>query len=188
MENKNIPVTMDENEKNFFKDLLKNTPDDFKMVEWGSGGSTLMFIEYFSGNRKLISIEHNPDWFDKVNEAVKNEKNIDNFDYYFIPPLVKLDFYGYGIPNEENPCFNEEYICPEIFDDIKIYDADIFLVDGISRGAVLATIYAKAQRRNSCRIFLHDYRGRENWYNWVGNIYKGGIEIITNTLAEFKLN
>lgn len=181
--NKTLPVTMNADEVDYFKKLLSELPPAAKMVEWGSGGSTELFLDYFGPGRQLISIEHNQEWYDKVTKAVENHPNRKNLTYLFIPPEVDLRFYGYGVPNEENPCFNQEYINPELaFDDVKIWDANIFLIDGISRGACLATVAVKSIFKES-KVFIHDYKGREKWYDWATGLYTKK-EIVASTLTK----
>lgn len=186
---------MEEDEISFFKDLMVNKKPGTKMVEWGSGGSTMMFLPYFSTG-KLISVEHNPEWWDKVVSAIGDsglpKETLDNFLYCFIPPtymggVVNPSFYGYGVPFEENPCFASRYIDPET-GDTKIWDSDIYFVDGICRGPILATIAVKARNRDA-DIFVHDYYGpenREGWYNWASCMY-GSVEKVGTTLARLKL-
>lgn len=186
---------MEEDEIAFFKDLMSNKPPGTKMVEWGSGGSTMMFLPYFSTG-KFVSIEHNPEWWDKVVTAIKDsyltEETLGNFLYCLIPPtyiggVVNPSFYGYGVPFEENPCFASHYIDPER-DEAGIWDSDIYLVDGICRGPILATIALRARNRNA-DIYIHDYYGpekREDWYNWASSFY-GSVEKVGTTLARLKL-
>lgn len=180
-----LDVTMNADEIDYFKQFLSDMKPGTKFIEWGSGGSTTLFIDYFA-DKKLISIEHNEAWYDKVNEALNDEPNRENFHYLFIPPKQPLDFYGYGIPKEENPTFNDEYINPETaFEDVSIWDADVYLVDGISRGACLATVFAKAKNRNAT-VFIHDHAGREDWYRWAVNLYPK-VEQVGSTLLMLKM-
>lgn len=183
---------MDAVEIEYFEQLMKNKPEGTKMVEWGSGGSTVMFIPYFETG-ELISIEHNEEWFDKVSAELNTGKYSDNalanFTYCFIPPSylekpVDKRFYGYGVPYEENPCFAKAYINPGV----RVWDANIYLVDGICRGAILATLYAKALKPDA-DIYIHDYYGperREGWYDWASSLYSR-IEKIGTTLARLTI-
>ncbi len=54
--------------------LEKNMPPQAKIFEWGSGGSTLFFARRSSS---VVTIENNPDWYNKINQIIKNE-NITN--------------------------------------------------------------------------------------------------------------
>lgn len=183
---------MDAVEIEYFEQLMKNKPEGTKMVEWGSGGSTVMFLPYFETG-ELISIEHNEEWFNKVTAELATgkypEAALVNFTYCLMEPSYKgqpVDkrFYGYGVPYEENPCFAKSYINPNP----DIWNADIFFVDGICRGAILATLWAKA-RKPDADIYVHDYYGpeeREGWYDWASSLFTR-IEKIGTTLARLTI-
>jgi len=193
-----LPPRLDADEITFFEQFLVNKAPGSEMVEWGSGGSTTMFIKYFNTGR-LVSIEHNEQWYDKVREEILIGDEYpgeccENFSYIFKPPTfegqsIDIRFYGYGVPFEENPCFASTYIDPA--DDIfcpNIWNSDIYFVDGICRGAVLATIHAKAKKRDAA-IFIHDYFGPEKrvpWYNWASNLYTD-VKQVGSTLARLYL-
>ncbi len=174
-------------EVEYFKSTLSNIPAKTKMVEWGSGGSTLMFLDYFD-HGELCSVEHSQEWHDKIvlELSANPHRNIKQFTYLFRPPLVDRRFYGYGVPHEENPCFAAQYINPED-DSIGVFDSDIYFVDGICRGAVLATIRAKATK--AATVYLHDHHGveqREDWYRWAVDLY-GTKEKVGSTLLRMTL-
>jgi hypothetical protein len=62
--------------------LDKHLNKNMVVFEYGSGGSTL----YFSRRvKKIISIEHNPEWFARVKNKLMN-KGITNYEYYCYPP------------------------------------------------------------------------------------------------------
>lgn len=193
-----LPPRLDPDEITFFEQFLANKAPGSEMVEWGSGGSTTMFVKYFQTGR-LVSIEHNAEWYKKVSEEMVYggeypRECLDNFSYRFRPPTfeaqpIDIRFYGYGVPYEENPCFASTYIDPtsDVFCP-NIWHSDIYFVDGICRGAVLATIHAKAKRRDAA-IFIHDYFGPEKrvpWYNWASNLYTD-VKQVGSTLARLYL-
>lgn len=186
---------LDPDEIEFLKNEMSSLKPGTKMVEWGSGGSTLMFLPHFTEGQ-FISVEHNKEWYDKVNTAIEQSDippaALRNFSYCWRPPSydgksVDLRFYGYGVPYEENPCFAANYINPEA-SGVKVFDADVFFVDGICRGAILATIKAIASSPGAT-VFIHDYYGsekREDWYNWASGLYKR-VEKVGDTLARLYL-
>lgn len=186
---------LDPDEIEFLRNHISTVPPGTKMIEWGSGGSTLMFLPYFKEG-KFISIEHNREWYDKVNAAIETADippaAIRNFSYCWRPPSidgkpVDLRFYGYGVPFEENPCFASGYINPES-SGVEVFDADIFFVDGICRGAILAMIYARSTNPDAI-VYVHDYYGleqREGWYNWASCLYRR-VEKVGSTLARLYL-
>lgn len=198
---------LDPDEIEYLKDFMAKKPDGSTMVEWGSGGSTTMFAPYFKTGR-FVSIEHNEQWFEKVGAELRSseysEEYLKNFIYAFVPPLVDIRFYGYGVPHEENPCFAKNYINPHILNDgelVDIWGSDIFFVDGICRGAILATIRAKAtnlhrsydpvegQWTDPASVFIHDFYGperREAWYDWASSLFYK-VERVGNSLARLYL-
>lgn len=62
------------------KFLDQTINEKFTMLEWGSGGSTAWFAKRA---RKVISIESNISWYDRVSETLKSS-GIKNVDYRFI--------------------------------------------------------------------------------------------------------
>src|SRR4030067_1558103 len=57
-----------------------------KILVCGSGGSTL----YFSSKaKKIISVEHDKDWYKKVSDII-SKKNIKNCEYCLIEPRKSL--------------------------------------------------------------------------------------------------
>ena len=85
------------------------------LLEFGSGRSTIWFAQKCS---KVISVEHHPEWHEKVGKQLK-EKKLNNVDY-------RLRNDG----NEADP-ENAEYC--QIFSELKPGSIDIALVDGKHR-------------------------------------------------------
>lgn len=190
---------LDPDEIEYLKDFLSKKPDGTKMVEWGSGGSTTMFLPYFETG-EFVSIEHNEEWFQKVvNEITSGGYSpaaVANFTYVLARPKIDIRFYGYGIPHEENPCFAMDYIDPDTRT-VNVWDADIYFVDGICRGPILSMIRHKRGIelcwddmdedwvKKPPTIFIHDYFGpekREPWYEWASRMY-ASVEKVGSTLA-----
>jgi hypothetical protein len=156
-------------------DYINKMPEDGLMVEWGSGGSTCKWLETLTLNQKLITIEHNEDWYNRVARAIKNEwGDVSNkFKFYHIPE--KFIQHGYGNIGEEHPCGTDEYINPP---DDSIWDADIFYVDGIARATCLFSILLRKKKSNPV-IMIHDYVGREEWYSWAVQYFN--VQIFNQT-------
>lgn len=185
---------LEDDEVKYLKEFLANKPDGQQMIEWGSGGSTLMFIPYFATGL-MVSIEHNSEWIGRVMKGIDTamkegdlkEECVNNF-VYCITPELPDKFYGYGVPYEENPCFADRYINPRI-PNINPWDSDIYFVDGICRGPILATIAMRANRAKNPAIFLHDHHGpenRKNWYSWATSFFSK-TEEVGSTLARLHL-
>jgi len=84
--------------------------------EWGSGRSTLWFARRI---RKLISVEHDPKWYNKISHVLR-EDNITNVEYY----LMECD------EQVEDPV-HSPYV--KIVDNFADFSFDFVLVDGILR-------------------------------------------------------
>lgn len=159
---------------------IKNMPEYGLMVEWGSGGSTCKWLDTLGEKQKLISIEHNENWHMRVTRAVKNhfgDLDTEKFEYFHVPEAYGFE-HGYGNILEEHPLGTAKYINPRV----DIFDADIFFIDGIARAACLLTVLLKKTNLHAT-IFIHDYVGREEWYDWATQWFD--VEIVGETLAKF---
>lgn len=145
---------------------IKNMPEDGLMVEWGSGGSTCRWIETLTNNQKLITIEHNESWYQRVTRAVNTEFGDLKEKFTFLHVPEKYIEHGYASIIEEHPCGTDEYINPND----KIWNADIYFIDGIARAACALTVLHKRKKPNSI-VMIHDYVGREPWYSWASQFF-----------------
>lgn len=157
-----IELLMTEAEPSY---IFSRVPENGTLVEWGCGGSTVFFLDNLKENQYFITIEHNKAWYDKMVDRVKDHPNKDRHVFLFIPPHEIPNNY-YARPEEEMPCGLGEYICPDM--DI-ITTADVFLVDGIARGPIAAFLSRKV--KSGAEVIIHDYKGRENWYDWAVACY-----------------
>jgi hypothetical protein len=193
MGKRRVPYRLDpqmtDDEIRYFEAYLQGLPKKARLVEWGAGGSTAMFLEHLKPHQTLISIEHNPEWFRRVSEALSDHPRRNRLTLLYVQPKENAfhhgasphGFWGYGHPLEENPAFLEEYIDPELASEfVRVFDADVFLVDGIARGACLAAIRLKA--RADADVFIHDYRSRETWYDWAVDLYSRRAMVSTTLL------
>lgn len=162
----------------YMVDLIQKLPDNALMVEWGSGGSTCKWLDTLSDKQKLVSIEHNETWQLRVTRAIKNhfgELGPDRFEYIYIPEEHGFE-HGYGNVIEEHPLGTRQYINPRE----DIFNADIFFIDGIARAACLMNVLLQRSKKDAA-IFIHDYVGREAWYDWAAQFCE--VEIVGDTLA-----
>jgi hypothetical protein len=141
-------------------------PKDGLMVEWGSGGSTERWLKRLKGNQRLISIEHNEQWYGKVSLSIQQDGLGDRLHYIFKRAKYPGYKHGYGSVTEEHFFGLDEYIEP----DDAIWDADLFFIDGVARSPCAASVLLKSRKRDPA-IYLHDYVGREHWYAWGVNLY-----------------
>lgn len=63
-------------------ELLKNKKPK-KCLEWGAGYSTIYFPKYLRVDSKWISIEHDEEWFERINQLIKDDNKIE---FYHIHP------------------------------------------------------------------------------------------------------
>jgi hypothetical protein len=156
-----VSIQMESKEPGYILNLL---PENGTLVEWGCGGSTVVFLDKLLPGQRLVTIEHNYEWYSKIKEFLKNHPNSSQHTFYYIQPTMNNPYYAR--PEEECPCGLEEYMCPDI--DL-ITTADVFLVDGIGRGPTAAFLANKTKK--NAHVIIHDYRGREPWYNWAVQIF-----------------
>ena len=56
----------------------------------------------------------------------------------------------------------DDYLIP----DLSILEADMFFIDGVSRATIALIIKAFSKKFDPI-IYLHDYYGRQDWYDWA---------------------
>jgi predicted O-methyltransferase YrrM len=120
--------------------IINNLPPGGRMLEWGSGYSTLWFRERLRIDQSLHSIEHDPQW----------AENIDNVE------LVPLEI-PIGCKEAEDTSLDPHWS--------KYVEAprgayDVILIDGILRNECLRK--AQLLLKRSGRVFLHD--AQRDWY------------------------
>lgn len=146
---------------------IKEMSSDGLMVEWGSGGSSIKWLETMTGNQKLVSIEHNPNWHMKVSGYVNTRPDINTrFTYLFKPELYGYE-HGYANVKEEHPHGLDDYLWPSKH---NLENAQIYFIDGIARASVsiLTKLLTKTE---DPVIYIHDYYGREQWYTWATQFF-----------------
>lgn len=157
--------------------ILASFPNNATYMEWGSGGSTLWLnqqnIQQELGHT-IISVEHNVGWYEDVRKALNNYLSPTEKDFLYLLKQSKFDGITVGeqripfiaTPFEEMPVALSHYIHPE---EVDFSTVDVFLVDGLARGACLANI--KMFAKTGAKIFLHDIDQREEWYQWATDLW-----------------
>jgi hypothetical protein len=165
-------VQMNQDEIDYVQNIIKNMPEDGLFVEWGSGGSTCAWLDVLGENQKLVSIEHNENWYNRVTRGVKNHFGDlgDKFRFFHIPE--QHIEHGYGNPLEEHPMGTDNYLLPPVED---LFNADVFFIDGIARATCALVVLLKHTKKDPV-IFIHDYVGREKWYDWATQFFD--VEIV----------
>lgn len=150
------------NEENFFLDTVNHNT---LVLEYGSGIST---IEIAKRCKKIISIEHQKNWY----EEIKNK----------IPSNCELIFKEPNLPyNEGGHCGTYDEFKDYIEASLNKGPFDIILIDGRARVSC-ASICHKISHKDTI-IFIHDfhreeYRDALNYLSLVGMV---------GTMAKFKI-
>ena len=173
-------IQMQPDEVEYITGCIKSMPSDGLMIEWGSGGSSVKWLETMTGDQKLASIEHNAKWHMNVGEYLNTRPDLNSrFTYMFKPELYGYE-HGYATIVEEHPHGLDDYMWPS-HPRIKLSEADIYLVDGIARGATALLVKMLSSKEDPV-IFIHDYYGREKWYTWASKHFFR-VEKVGHTLA-----
>jgi hypothetical protein len=136
--------------------LKKIVNENMSVYEWGSGGSTLFWSNH---TKEVISIEHEKNWFNILDDIIKNQKKT-NITYKFIASKADDNSEEINTP-DFMPSVSENYI----FMDLKNYVQDIDQYPDESFDIVLIN----GRSRSSC--VLHGMR----------KVKKGGYLILGNS-------
>lgn len=113
--------------------ILNDYPCKVNVLEFGSGASTIYFAKH-PKIKKLVSIEHEPDWFIRVHKELNGQGNVD---MYLLP----------------QPYNN---VCEEFKDETF----DIILVDGRDRVKCIESCLPKLKYGG---VLILDNSERENY-------------------------
>lgn len=170
-----MDILLSDNEQQLLKDIIYNAPSTATFVEYGCGGSTILFAESMRESQHLHSIEHNKEWFDTVSEEL-HRRACTNVTMHLREPrqllrdtngaieaINETTFRPYATPHEELPMGLEDYIHAH---NTNIDWSHVYcvFVDGVARGPILALLPYKLQAHTG--VLLHDAAGREVWYQW----------------------
>jgi hypothetical protein len=163
-----VEIQMEPIEVEEIMQRIKEMPEDGLMVEWGSGGSTVRWLETMSEKQRLITIEHDERWFNKVGDYIGSRPELlEKFEAYYHAADKNLVDHRISTPYEEHPMGLDNYFLP----DKRILDADFFFIDGLSRAAI-AFIVRYASTKPNPIIYIHDHwQGRDVWYSWATQFY-----------------
>ncbi len=151
--------------------IISNLKITDKMLEYGSGGSTVTFSKYVS---KYYSIEHVEEWYNNVNDKLQTMELLD-VNYNLVKPdsprtiPTKYDEFKTYIEYPKN--FNTKF--------------DKVFIDG--RGRQYCAEFILPYLNEDGFVFIHDYFTRpqyhlvEQWYDVVD-----GIKNTTQTLVVLK--
>lgn len=136
-------------EKAFFLSHLK---PHMRVLEWGSGGSTLVIAPMV---KRLISIEHHEGWFQKMKPLVPV-----NVRLFFVPPDQEPG------PEYDDGTLNDfaEYVNSPL-NYLRLHEYppfDVIFIDG--RARVACASVCKLLGHKDTLVFIHDYNHpEEKW-------------------------
>jgi hypothetical protein len=139
----------------YYKYLNKAT----NYLEYGSGGSTYNAV-LKNNIKKIVSVESDKDWYNKMNNMINNNKLI----YKYIELNAKPNNYGYP----ENVPFNIMKLYPSVIEEYKYINFDLILIDGRFRVACALICFKYID--NNCFMIVDDIIGRD-YYNEIYNYY-----------------
>ncbi len=120
--------------------LDKHIHAEMTVFEWGTGGSTLFYAKKV---KKVVSVEHNPEWHEAVSNALEQE-GVRNCDYFLVPPQPCrfAKFLPYSSRTYVSKTFPEHasllfrnYV--RKIEDYPDRSLDMIIVDGRARAACL---------------------------------------------------
>lgn len=159
-------MTMDDQNK--IIDIVSTLSDDAIILEYGGGGSTLMLANLLRNKQRLITVEHNVEWYHRIKQEFEKMPANHYSQIYLRTPDADASVWPFGHYYEETPYSCDDYIHATNID-IEWNKVECVLVDGFVRGAVLAVLTTKLNP--GVTVMLHDYEGRENWYSWAVRLY-----------------
>ena len=175
-----IKAWMDQKEIDMVLKYLNQKPGS-TMLEWGCGGSTLLFPKHV---KTYISIEHNLDWYIDVQKAIQIN-NLTNVGFYLVDipkgvPTKRENFYDKWHKEIHMLSENERNTIPEldyclyprdkyvwldyidVVDEIGIDKYDFVFIDGRARGD--CAFKALQYIHDDSLVFIHDFWGREEYH------------------------
>ena len=121
--------------------LDRQLSHEHRVFEWGSGGSTLYFLEKAG---KVVSVEHDPAWHQKVVEVLEADEGSGRVEYRLVEPVrgtEDVDWrYASGSRGSEDADF-EPYV--RAIEDFGEASFDLVAVDGRARMGCLAAAVDK---------------------------------------------
>lgn len=155
--------------------ITKHFSKEKTMLEWGSGGSTIEFSPFL---KKYYSVEHVPEWYNKVNSEISN-KGYTNIDYRFIKQ---------NAPFHPDKRQTEYYMFKDYIDIVDEFNTkfDIVLIDGRARRLCAYKIIPYLNP--NAIVIIHDWVLRSE-YHCVTDYYNlfEYVKDTPQTIATFKL-
>lgn len=123
---------------------------EWRVLEWGSGRSTLWFAERVG---RLLSVEHDRAWFDRMAPSIRARRNVD---YRHVP----LD-HDASAPTWRSYDPQPRYVA--VADELPNDSLDLVIVDGHYRQACVRAALSKLKPGGLLLIDNYDRMTREEW-------------------------
>lgn len=159
-----VPVLRDEDYRKVLMSreeidaAIKYLPRNGVYIEWGTGGSTLVFSKFV---KKGYSIEHVKPWCERVQKDMV-EFNVKNINFHCVP--VKKEGGGY-LGNENEGSYSKFRVYVDYVDTLGVEAFDAVLIDGRARIAVALKVLPYL--KDGSVVFLHDTTQRVQDYSEV---------------------
>ncbi|UUZ69975.1 class I SAM-dependent methyltransferase [Polaromonas sp. P2-4] len=131
--------------------ILKYITPNCRVLEWGSGGSTLWMADRLPVGATLTSIDHDTTWHQNAQRRIGRRENVELLLCPAGGPLGRN-----ATVEEEDPTHLHDYI--HAVDGRKF---DVILVDGVARVACME--HARELLSSGGVVFLHD--AHRPWYD-----------------------
>ena len=149
--------------------ILKYLPRKGVYVEWGAGGSTLLYPRYV---KKAISIEHVQPWCQKVERelAMEQEKTgeLKNVDFYCVP-IKRVDGSDKYFINENEGDYRTFKRYVDYLEQVGVEKVDFALIDGRARVAVALRVLPFLKEASV--VAVHDTQHRPEEYKEIFEHY-----------------
>ena len=191
------------NELEFFQSQVSTLPDDTHILEFGMGGSTVLTANLLRPNQHLFSVEHNIDWFAKIESLLDNRPHV----HLHLRPnalTLKLNIIEMiGLPDNYDTTqlrakvdmskWLPEECTAGLSDYLDMNYGNVWsktrlvLVDGVVRGTCLALL--QSHLPVGAKVLLHDYHfipddfddemdvPRQDWYEFGVRLYTRGWSV-----------
>jgi len=141
------------------RQLLSYVSPTTVFLEWGSGGSTLLFPKFTGAYH---SIEHNAEWCQKINETLISTESKVNYHC----PLMRGGDNGWDETQEGTYHEFKEYV--DYVDKLGVNKFDAVLIDG--RARLSCAIKILPYLHPTSVVFLHDMFLRD--YSFIWELYR----------------
>ncbi len=123
------------------------------VVEWGSSGSTLVFAQRVGDSGKVVSVEYQQGWFDKVNRQLQSHDLAHRANVIYEPPNPQRE---QDSPFQLLPKQMDGYVrSPVLKGGVQPGSVDVVFVDGRQR--LRCALFAAKLLRSGGFLMIHDF-------------------------------